>query len=86
MADVTLANAQSTFSYDGVYVDRNKDDIEANAWTYDSTPTIINSPDSFTTSWPHARNYVSSTFTTQEPDAWGWSGYVTGTSTYTELL
>ena len=86
LADVTLANAQSTFSYDGVYVDRNKDDIEANAWTYDSTPTIINSPDSFTTSWPHARNYVSSTFTTQEPDAWGWSGYVTGTSTYTEYV
>ncbi|MDE6110661.1 MAG: hypothetical protein K2F65_01960, partial [Eubacterium sp.] len=40
----TVATAEPTFTYDGVYVDRTKEDIENNAWTMKSRPTHIYYP------------------------------------------
>ncbi len=71
----TRANATPTYSYDGVYVDRNIEDIKKNAWTYDSTPTIINNPNEYTKrdAYDNNYNYLSIKFTTYERDyTWGY--------------
>jgi len=79
LSDITIEKASPTFSYDGVYVDRHKEDIENDSWTFDSKPTIINNANHYT-STTHNENHVGVKFTTNESDAWPY-GYRTDTGT-----
>ncbi len=45
---VARADALPTFTYDGVYADRTKEDVLKNVWTKKSRPTIRNGADEYT--------------------------------------
>ncbi len=63
----TVSNATPTYSYDGIYVDRNEEDIIVDRWTYDSMPTIVNSANNYTYSSANY-NSLNVAFTTTESD------------------
>ena len=64
-------SALPTFSYDGVYADRTVEDINANAWTKKSRPTVWHGPDGnheYTSSTDYY-NYADTVFTSSEKNA-----------------
>ena len=64
-------SALPAFSYDGVYADRTVEDINANAWTKKSRPTVWHGPDGnheYTSSTDYY-NYADTVFTSSEKNA-----------------
>ena len=86
LADITIADSEPAFSYDGVFVDRSEKDIKDNQWTLDSKPTIINGANAYQGSPNY--NYVDVAFTTSDTDSWSYGyrtdtgGNAKGTTTY----
>ena len=76
----TKANLPA-YTYDGVYVDRTKEDMKEDEWTLKSRPTVLYSAgyDYWDDTW--YRNYLEVSFTSSDVNAENYQGDLSGTTT-----